>query len=617
MPLMYICLVLVPHSQIEAKADRIIIKKDLNLKGKVWELEEGSTIVISKGAQISNGRIVFNNTKIDAGKRCFAPDLVLEGSIRDSVNIEWFDIHYDVLFDNSTALSSALAIASESENNILRLLEKSRIYVKSHIDSFDHASNDNIKYLREGTVTIPSNIIFDLNGSEIRCLPNDKAHYNILYSRESHNIVIKNGSVVGDSKTHSYRDGTNEWGYGIELQGVNGFHIENIRCESCTGDGIDIQALLFVEKGLISKVINCKNGIISNCIFENNDRNNMSVQGCDSLVVIKSVFNNANRTAPRAGIDIEPSFSFGTSTNIVIEGCSFENNKTYGVMIHKIAEGVTIRNILIKDCTFSSPNSNYHVFNNGGNNVSLKSCSFLSSVHEPCQVRITCANNTIINDCTSGVNNGISVLLDGKVKACYISDCDLSLLKFHQYQNETELNDIFVTNCNFVCKGIHHCLMEHTSALGKVNAVFDSCIFDYRGAAFTNLSQHAFILPEGNNVLYTMTNCKFWGNGTTIVLTRSLNITESALDRTKLTVNVTNGGIVIFTKNKLTNHIATDHAAIAVFGKSSMSTAGDFTGLRVLSSARPLKSIIRLNKLRDTQIKIDKAAKYGNTDLFQ
>ena len=96
-----------------------------------------------------------------------------------------------------------------------------------------------------------------------------------------------------------------------------------------------------------------------------------------------------------------------------------------------------------------------------------------------------------------------------------------------------------------------------------------------------------------------------------------MNITESALDRTKLTVNVTNGGIVVFTNNNLTNHIATVHAAIAMFGKSSLSTVGEFTGLRVLSSASPLKSIIRLNKLRDTQIMIDKAEKYGNTDLFQ
>ena len=343
----------------------------------------------------------------------------------------------------------------------------------------------------------------------------------------------------------------------------------------------------------------------------------MSIQGCDSLHVVNCLFQNANRTAPRAGIDIEPSISYGIAKNIRIEGCQFRDNKTYGVTIHKIAEGVIIDEILIKNCIFSSAKSNYHIFNNGGSNVSMLNCSLLTEVHEPYQIRVAGADNTKIEACTSEVNNGISVLIDGKVRDCFISECDLSLLKFHQYQNETALRNICITHCNFIREGIHYCLMEHLSTLKNITAYFDDCTFDYKNSVFTNLSQRAFILPEGEGVTYAMTNCKFLGNGTKISLSPSMKIMESILDKTKLSVSVSNGSNVIFTNNTLSNHVDSDNAAIEIIGSRGTSFSGDFTGLRIVSSVRPLKSVIKAKHLNTTKVKMDKKSNYGSLKIIQ
>ena len=614
---------LVPDSRVSnvysQSEQRIVsIDKTFNLGGGVWRLPKRTTVIFKNGGAVCNGSIVFDETTIVANAPCFASGLSFSGSLASDVDIKWFGLRYGIEYDNSESLNAALQLASLSPSHTLLLPMNQIIYVKSHFDEFDPSLNDGIKYLRKGSVCIPSDTIFDLNGSTIKCLPNNKQQYNILFSRESHGITVINGIIEGDSSEHKYLSGSNEWGYGIEFQGVHDFLIQNVICKGCTGDGIDLQASLHFSNGNLYSIVNCVNGRIIDCKSVSNGRNALSIQGCEGLTVLRSEFSSSNRTAPKSGIDIEPSISHGVVKNIQIQNCSFTDNGAYGIMLHKIGPKVSISNIHITNCRFSSKSSNYHVLNNGGTDIYLDSCSFITNVREPGQIRVTGgAFNIHINKCYSQVNSGLSILLDGKVSSCIVSDCVLSRFKVQKYKDEPIIKDVQLVRCNLNCEGAHYCFMEHANNLQNVSILFDSCVLEYSKSVFTNLSQRVFILPQGNNVTYRFRNCVFKGNGSKITLSNSLSITDSVLDNTIIEANVEEGSVISFTNNALKNHVDINRSAITIHGNKGVTFYGDFSGLRIISSRHALKSIINANNIDTSQIRIDNYSKIGQTKLIQ
>ena len=92
-----------------------------------------------------------------------------------------------------------------------------------------------------------------------------------------------------------------------------------------------------------------------NCKLENGFRNNMSVISGENFKIIGCEFNNANGTDPQSGIDFEPNSNSAKGyKNIKIEGCSFKNNKRYGIELTYI----------IDSSGFSTIKNNY--FENNG-----------------------------------------------------------------------------------------------------------------------------------------------------------------------------------------------------------------------------------------------------------
>ena len=73
--------------------------------------------------------------------------------------------------------------------------------------------------------------------------------YSVLYlGKDVKNVTIQGGTLRGDRDTHDYSKkgehtaGTHEWGYGIELAGVENVVIDGVKLEKFTGDGVIVSA---------------------------------------------------------------------------------------------------------------------------------------------------------------------------------------------------------------------------------------------------------------------------------------------------------------------------------------------------------------------------------------
>lgn len=95
------------------------------------------------------------------------------------------------------------------------------------------------------------NIIIDLNDSILKLTSNSYPQYSMIAVNGAANILIKNGTLIGDRLTHSYLENPNKsgitsqynsnaFGHGIYSNGANFIAINNVRISDMIGDGIGI-----------------------------------------------------------------------------------------------------------------------------------------------------------------------------------------------------------------------------------------------------------------------------------------------------------------------------------------------------------------------------------------
>ena len=148
-------------------------------------------------------------------------------------------------------------------------------------------------------ITIPSGAYLFGDGT-IKLEANNYSNYDILYMTGVSDVIIRDIKIIGDLETHGGASG--EWGYGIDIDGCANITIDNVSVTECWGDGIIVNNLIDAN-GVYA--IN-KNVKIVNCTVTDNGRNNISVSKGEDIEVGNCYIYNAKRTAPKAGIDVEP-----------------------------------------------------------------------------------------------------------------------------------------------------------------------------------------------------------------------------------------------------------------------------------------------------------------------
>ena len=174
-----------------------------------------------------------------------------------------------------------------------------------------------------------SHVVFE-DGAVLRQITVNPTHYEMIDLRHVKNITLERPVCIGERPLHE--GNTGEWGHGIAVHDCKNITIIDPRIEETWGDGIYIG--LPYDESFQYKNDNIKviRPIIKHC-----SRNGISITSCLDVLVDSAYIYKVNRTAPTAGIDIEPEYSNASGVFLgrvrltgqtVIEECG------YGVAIH-------------------------------------------------------------------------------------------------------------------------------------------------------------------------------------------------------------------------------------------------------------------------------------------
>ena len=300
--------------------NKILIEKNVDLKGRVCKLSAGKLLVF-KGGIIKNGILYGNMTNIECKGKAF--DKV---TIKGSWNVPEISTKLFVDLDYENSLRDVVALAHPKVQNRI-VIEKGDYKVKAEKTS-------------DICILICSNTDVVVKGT-IRLAPNDYKAYNII-SATGENIHIRgNGTIIGDKHTHTGTEG--EWGMGINLGKAINTTVSDLTIKDCWGDCIYVGG-------------NSRNVLIEKCRLDHGRRQGISITKADGVIIRNCIITNVGGTAPECAIDVEPNRRDSVD-NILIEKVTVKDCKG-GFLVYrgKIKDGAKtpwIGKVYISNCQVS------------------------------------------------------------------------------------------------------------------------------------------------------------------------------------------------------------------------------------------------------------------------
>ena len=170
-----------------------------------------------------------------------------------------------------------------------------------------------------------------------------------------------------------------EWRHALNFMSCSNVTVSGLILANTGGDGIYL--------GDVTGTGYCSNVTITNTIIDGAARNGLSVISVDGLNITNCTFKytqsqgNVAVNGPWAGIDLEPNNSSERLKNIVIDNCSFLNNK-YGFLQWGMkfsgatgALNVTVNNCIMQNNEYGIEIGHIPASLNGNYSVAFKSCS--------------------------------------------------------------------------------------------------------------------------------------------------------------------------------------------------------------------------------------------------
>ncbi|MFA6102689.1 MAG: LamG-like jellyroll fold domain-containing protein [Victivallaceae bacterium] len=147
---------------------------------------------------------------------------------------------------------------------------------------------------------------------------------------------------------------TAEWRTAISFYACSNVTVSGLTLANTGGDGISLYSASEVPDANTY----CSNVAITNVVVDGAARNGLAAVSVDGLTVTGCTFKNtqgqgnAAAGGPWAGIDLEPDYPTQILKNIVIDNCSFLNNRRRGLLLHaiKLNGSTQILNITVQNC---------------------------------------------------------------------------------------------------------------------------------------------------------------------------------------------------------------------------------------------------------------------------
>lgn len=340
----------------------VVINCVMDLQGKTVNLPAGVTLVY-EGGDIVNGTLNFANNTTISGE-LMNSTLTMAGTKPQLKDTSFtFDPKRWGIVEGET--TSAIA---QNNNNIL---EKTMFEVKKlgistfkieKMDAYFEVSkvtstttNRNF-YPSEEAVNVPSNFTLKMsNNVHLRVQPNSNNDYTLLAVRDVSNVRIEGGNLYGDRKKHDDSKQIGNSGHVLQVHGANNIDIVGVRLVDGTGDGVNINSLGFTFE---PDYIPANNIRVTNCILDNNRRNNISITDGFNMIIDGNTFLNAGAdnpgspgVAPGYALDIEAVrgknngqyIYYEKAYNITISN-NIERGSKYGAFIVAIGQDATIKN---------------------------------------------------------------------------------------------------------------------------------------------------------------------------------------------------------------------------------------------------------------------------------
>lgn len=228
-------------------------------------------------------------------------------------------------------------------------------------DAIKYANKQNIEYIKlqkgiykiNAAIFVRSNVILDLNQSEIQFMPNANTSYIMINIGNSNNVTVCNGKIMGDREQHDYEtiNSTHEWGMGVYLKNASDITIEHLEIANTIGDGIYI--------------LDSQNLKISNNAIHDVRRNGITIISGDNIQIHDNEIYNISGTRPMCGIDMERNKNSQQITNIKIYRNKLHNILGYNMLTFQGVSNVEIyENEIWGEIYFKYPNETIRQYDN-------------------------------------------------------------------------------------------------------------------------------------------------------------------------------------------------------------------------------------------------------------
>ena len=305
----------------------------------------------------------------------------------------------------------------------------------------------------KGGIMLLSDMEYDLNYSSFKIVDNLYTSYGIFRIENISNVVIKNGTLIGDRPRHDYtsRPSTHEFGYGVFILGGYNIDVLNNTMYDFTGDCICIMCSQKWDSAS-KKNIQDRNSERINIIgndLSHSRRQGISVCSAEDINIKNNVIHHIGitedgikGTAPEFGIDLEGYTEIESINRCVIENNHFNNNLRADVYCASRVEHVVIRN---NTCIRADDDTYVNAIGDGGNlgDNATKHCIIDGNYIENGGIKGGAWNLFIINNiikCVGG-NFGIDAryhkIVNGEGGVVTINN------------NQIETGSIQLMHCNF------------------------------------------------------------------------------------------------------------------------------------------------------------------------
>lgn len=156
----------------------------------------------------------------------------------------------------------------------------------------------------------------------LKVIPNSSGSYRVFNIKNTSNVRISGGSLVGDKYTHLNNAG--EWGMGIEIRDSQNISISDMNIDKMWGDAI------YVGTSGRNSTYNIS---LKNIRMNDNRRQGISIISVNKLLASNITATNTSGAMPASGIDIEPNNGSMVLKSIVLKNIKTSGNQGSGIQI--------------------------------------------------------------------------------------------------------------------------------------------------------------------------------------------------------------------------------------------------------------------------------------------